>query len=206
MVWKDGNVIVEGSKRYSSFILANRTLTTPTEESWPGVDSLPDYKPIFPNWKTNTLAQSVKQLDEPGLDILKVGASPVLELIGKHYVLCFTLCLQQYPCSCFKKKVINHSLLTNDSFYIILPKFLRFINDSLLTNSLLFISIQFNDIVNNQSLVRRGPRTVKELYWQAGIFSGNLTRFGVREFRDSVPRFRIRASLSERRELSCLLV
>ena len=28
---------------------------------------------------------------------------------------------------------------------------------SLLTSSLLFISIQFNDIVNNQSLVRRAP-------------------------------------------------
>lgn len=49
-----------------------RTLTTPTEESWPGVTSLPDYKPTFPNWKSNTLAGSVKQLDPAGLDLLQV--------------------------------------------------------------------------------------------------------------------------------------
>jgi len=48
-----------------------RTLTTPTEESWPGVSSLPDYKPIFPNWKNNTLAQSVKTLDAQGVDLLQ---------------------------------------------------------------------------------------------------------------------------------------
>lgn len=48
-----------------------RTLTTPTEESWPGVSSLPDYKPIFPSWKNNILAQSVKTLDAQGLDLLQ---------------------------------------------------------------------------------------------------------------------------------------
>ena len=53
----------------------NRTLTTPTEETWPGVSSLPDYKPSFPAWKTNQLAQSVKQLDNVGLDLVQVGLS-----------------------------------------------------------------------------------------------------------------------------------
>lgn len=48
-----------------------RTLTTPTEESWPGVTSLPDYKATFPNWKTNTLQQAVKQLDPQGLALLQ---------------------------------------------------------------------------------------------------------------------------------------
>lgn len=55
-------------------LLFSRTLTTPTEEAWPGVTSLPDYKPTFPNWKENTLAQSVKQLDTSGLDLLLVSA------------------------------------------------------------------------------------------------------------------------------------
>lgn len=48
-----------------------RTLTTPTEETWPGVTSLPDYKPTFPNWKTNQLQGCVKQLDPQGLDLLQ---------------------------------------------------------------------------------------------------------------------------------------
>ncbi len=53
--------------------LSCRTLTTPTEESWPGVTNMPDYKPTFPCWKTNTLPQNVKQLNEKGLDLLQVG-------------------------------------------------------------------------------------------------------------------------------------
>ena len=52
-------------------ILCYRTLTTPTEDTWPGVSSLPDYKPGFPNWKQNTLAQSVKQIDPQGLDLIQ---------------------------------------------------------------------------------------------------------------------------------------
>ena len=58
---------------YRNVYTFNRTLTTPTEESWPGVTSLPDYKPSFPNWKTNELASAVKQLDPTGLDLLQVG-------------------------------------------------------------------------------------------------------------------------------------
>lgn len=54
---------------------AYRTLTTPTEEVWPGVSTLPDYKSTFPNWKDNTLAKNVKQLDDMGLDLLAVSVS-----------------------------------------------------------------------------------------------------------------------------------
>ena len=50
-----------------------RTMRTPTEELWPGVTALPDYKPTFPNWKENTLSKSVSRLDETGLDILEVS-------------------------------------------------------------------------------------------------------------------------------------
>ena len=54
--------------------VAFRTLTTPTEETWPGVSNLPDYKPTFPCWKTNQLHTAVKQLDNVGLDLLQVHA------------------------------------------------------------------------------------------------------------------------------------
>lgn len=49
-----------------------RILSTPTEETWPGVSELPDFKPSFPMWKGNNLATSVKVLDANGLDLLQV--------------------------------------------------------------------------------------------------------------------------------------
>lgn len=63
-----------------------RTLTTPTEETWPGVTSLPDYKPTFPNWKTNQLHASVKQLDNTGLDLLQkmLTYDPALRISAKR--------------------------------------------------------------------------------------------------------------------------
>lgn len=64
------------------FINPYRTLTTPTEETWPGVSSMPDYKPTFPNWKTNQLAGSVKQLDNQGLDLLQVHLKDQVLLKG----------------------------------------------------------------------------------------------------------------------------
>lgn len=49
-----------------------RTLTTPTEETWPGVTQLQDYKANFPKWTDYNLANSVKQMDSDGLDLLSV--------------------------------------------------------------------------------------------------------------------------------------
>lgn len=46
-------------------------LKTPTEEIWPGVTQLTDYKATFPNWKTNNLQAQVKTLDANGLDLLE---------------------------------------------------------------------------------------------------------------------------------------
>lgn len=48
-----------------------RILSTPTEETWPGVSELPDFKPSFPMWKGNNLATSCKALDANGLDLLQ---------------------------------------------------------------------------------------------------------------------------------------
>lgn len=47
-----------------------RVLGTPTEESWPGVSQLPDYKPDFPRWPAVPLKGAVPQLDADGLDLL----------------------------------------------------------------------------------------------------------------------------------------
>ena len=48
-----------------------RILGTPTEETWPGITKMPDYKPSFPVWKAMDLGQIVSGIDPLGLDLLK---------------------------------------------------------------------------------------------------------------------------------------
>ena len=56
-------------------LLLRRLLGTPSEESWPGVSQLPDYKPTFPQWSAQSLTQHIPNLDATGLDFLHVRAS-----------------------------------------------------------------------------------------------------------------------------------
>lgn len=46
-------------------------LKTPTEELWPGVSSLPEYKAIFPNWTHFNLSSQIKNLEDEGIDLLR---------------------------------------------------------------------------------------------------------------------------------------
>lgn len=48
-----------------------RILGTPDEDIWPGVRSLPDYKPTFPRWSPSDLVEVVHPLDKEGIDLLK---------------------------------------------------------------------------------------------------------------------------------------
>ncbi|GJM90068.1 hypothetical protein PR202_ga06311 [Eleusine coracana subsp. coracana] len=47
-----------------------RIMGTPTEESWPGVASLPDYKSTFPKWTPVDIASLVPTLEPAGIDLL----------------------------------------------------------------------------------------------------------------------------------------
>ena len=49
-----------------------RILGTPTEETWTGVTSLPDYKSSFPKWTGGGLHKEVPTLCPEGLDLLEV--------------------------------------------------------------------------------------------------------------------------------------
>jgi hypothetical protein len=55
-----------------------RVLKTPTEEIWPGVAQLPDYKATFPNWTQYNLTSHVRNIEEDGLDLLQVSEQAVL--------------------------------------------------------------------------------------------------------------------------------
>lgn len=50
----------------------SRTLGTPTEETWPGVSELPDFKVTFPNWKSNSLPVLCTKLGTEGQSLLQV--------------------------------------------------------------------------------------------------------------------------------------
>jgi len=43
-----------------------RSLGTPSESCWPGVSSLPDYKPVFPHWKPQNIHQVLPASLAPG--------------------------------------------------------------------------------------------------------------------------------------------
>ena len=78
-VWSVGGIFAEmvnrrplwpGDSEIDELYKIFRTLGTPTEASWPGVSSLPDYKPTFPQWPGQDISKCCPGLDDVGLDLL----------------------------------------------------------------------------------------------------------------------------------------
>ncbi|XP_012254072.1 cyclin-dependent kinase 1 [Athalia rosae] len=63
--------LFQGDSEIDQLFRIFRVLRTPTEDIWPGVTQLPDYKATFPNWTSNNLASQVKVIDKQGLDLLQ---------------------------------------------------------------------------------------------------------------------------------------
>ncbi|MES1910860.1 MAG: hypothetical protein MHM6MM_003386 [Cercozoa sp. M6MM] len=82
-VWSVGCIFAEmvtrgavfpGDSEINQLYKIFQVLGTPTEETWPGVSSLPDWKPHFPSWRRRSLREAVpelQQLDDDGLDLLQ---------------------------------------------------------------------------------------------------------------------------------------
>lgn len=79
-MWSMGTIFAEmvnrrplfqGDSEIDQLFRIFRVLKTPTEELWPGVTQLPDFKPTFPNWSTFNLKQSMKKLEPAGMDLLE---------------------------------------------------------------------------------------------------------------------------------------
>lgn len=79
-IWSIGCIFAEmasrrpvfrGDSEIDQLFRIFRTLSTPSEENWPGVSQLPDYKSTFPSWRTNVLPQTVKQIDDVGMELLQ---------------------------------------------------------------------------------------------------------------------------------------
>jgi len=79
-IWSVGTIFAEmvnrrplfqGDSEIDQLFRIFRVLKTPTEELWPGVTQLPDFKATFPSWSTENLKSSMKNIDPEGLDLLK---------------------------------------------------------------------------------------------------------------------------------------
>ncbi|WOL10583.1 cell division control protein [Canna indica] len=78
-VWSVGCIFAEmvnqrplfpGDSEIDELFKIFRILGTPTEELWPGVTSLPDFKSAFPKWLPKDLATVVPNLEASGIDLL----------------------------------------------------------------------------------------------------------------------------------------
>ncbi|CAB3407555.1 unnamed protein product [Caenorhabditis bovis] len=70
--------LFQGDSEIDELFRIFRVLGTPTELEWNGVESLPDYKPTFPKWRENYLAEKFidkktgkKMIDDNGFDLLQ---------------------------------------------------------------------------------------------------------------------------------------
>ena len=64
--------LFQGDSEIDELFRIFRILSTPTEENWSGVTSLPDFKSSFPRWGTNQLEDKVKGfMNADGIDLLQ---------------------------------------------------------------------------------------------------------------------------------------
>jgi len=65
--------LFQGDSEIDQLFRIFRILRTPSEDIWPGVSSLPDWKPTFPAWTNYNLAAQIKgeaNVDDNGLKLL----------------------------------------------------------------------------------------------------------------------------------------
>lgn len=67
-----------------------RTLGTPTNETWPGVEELPSFKASFPKWRGKPLSEVVPQLDPDGSDLFSklLAYNPAYRISAKRALQC----------------------------------------------------------------------------------------------------------------------
>jgi len=66
----NGRPLFPGSSIRDQLLRIYQTLGTPTEENWPKISEIPDYKPIFPVYPALDLSLSLPKLPASGVDLL----------------------------------------------------------------------------------------------------------------------------------------
>jgi serine/threonine protein kinase len=94
-IWSMGAIFVEmlngrplwpGDSEIDELYRIFRTLGTPTENAWPGVTELPDYRSFFPQWPKKPTEKVCPALDETGRDLLEkmLTYDPVKRISAKE--------------------------------------------------------------------------------------------------------------------------
>uniref|UniRef100_A0A0N5AMD4 cyclin-dependent kinase n=1 Tax=Syphacia muris TaxID=451379 RepID=A0A0N5AMD4_9BILA len=82
-------VLFNGDSEIDQLFKIFQILGTPTPETWPGVEKLPDYNPLFPVWKNFQLARYVPGIGDDGLDLLaQMLVCPPNQRISAKMALC----------------------------------------------------------------------------------------------------------------------
>ena len=68
-----GRPLFPGSSVKDQLLKIFKILGTPTEETWPGLSRLQDYRPDFPMYNPIPLENLVPKLDASGIDLLSVS-------------------------------------------------------------------------------------------------------------------------------------
>ena len=66
-----GRPLFTGDSEIDQLLRVFQTLGTPTEENWPGVSTMPNYSPAFPNWRQSSLRRRAHDLPEDALSFLE---------------------------------------------------------------------------------------------------------------------------------------
>ncbi|KAJ6452226.1 Pkinase-domain-containing protein [Mycena sanguinolenta] len=66
-----GTPLFPGDSEIDQIFRIFRVLGTPSEITFPGITSLPDYKSTFPQWSAQDLSRVVPALDKDGIDMLQ---------------------------------------------------------------------------------------------------------------------------------------
>ncbi|GAB1609939.1 cyclin-dependent kinase 1-like [Argonauta hians] len=99
-IWSIGCIFAEmitkrpffnGDSEIDQLFRIFRTLSTPNEETWPGVTSFPDYKASFPQWKANNLESALSTdiaMEPAGMDLLQkmLTYDPPKRIAAKHAI------------------------------------------------------------------------------------------------------------------------
>jgi serine/threonine protein kinase len=79
-IWSVGCIFAElvtkrplfpGDSEIDELFRVFRLLGTPTEDKWPGISKLPDFKTTFPKWQKRSLKEALPRMDANALDLLQ---------------------------------------------------------------------------------------------------------------------------------------